>query len=263
MSLIVTVYTSEGIVMASDSRTTQSFKTKGETKSFPLSDNVSKTFVTKWNYGISTCGQASINDLPLSGYIQRFIDSYDFENGETTVEKFSNDLCNYFSALNVPTVLIFHVAGYNHNDNKASSNRVFRCIIEPNKKSNIIEISNNNYGAVWDGQSEVMRRLVKQQFLSPNYRHAKTATIVDDNNQSETISDVFVLSRSETTFIPEASIDFAMMTLQDAVDFARFAIRTTIDTQRFLQMEKTVGGPIDVLIIKPQDNIWVSHKELK
>lgn len=47
MSLIISAYTSEGIVMASYSRTTQSFKIKGETKSYPLSDSANKTFLSK------------------------------------------------------------------------------------------------------------------------------------------------------------------------------------------------------------------------
>jgi len=51
--------------------------------------------------------------------------------------------------------------------------------------------------------------------------------------------------------------------LQDAIDFSIFAIRTTIDTIRFQPRPKTVGGPIDVLVIKPEETIWVQHKALR
>ncbi len=53
------------------------------------------------------------------------------------------------------------------------------------------------------------------------------------------------------------------MTLQDGIDFAVFAIRTTIDTMRFQMCVKTVGGPIDVLVIKPSGAQWISRKELR
>ena len=53
------------------------------------------------------------------------------------------------------------------------------------------------------------------------------------------------------------------MTLQDAVDFGVYAVKTTIDTMRFQQKEKTVGGPIDVLVIQPyQEPLFIQKKEL-
>lgn len=56
---------------------------------------------------------------------------------------------------------------------------------------------------------------------------------------------------------------FQHFTLQDAVDFATYAIRITADAMRFQLREQTVGGPIDVLIIKPQKAFWLRRKELK
>jgi hypothetical protein len=51
--------------------------------------------------------------------------------------------------------------------------------------------------------------------------------------------------------------------LQDAVDFAVFAVRTTIDTMRFLPRLRTVGGHIDVLVIKPDDAKFLKEKQLR
>jgi hypothetical protein len=51
--------------------------------------------------------------------------------------------------------------------------------------------------------------------------------------------------------------------LQDAIDFGVYAVKTTIDTMRFQQKEKTVGGPIDVLVIQPYNEpFFVQKKEL-
>lgn len=52
------------------------------------------------------------------------------------------------------------------------------------------------------------------------------------------------------------------MTLQDAIDFSIYAIRTTIDTMRFQARPKTVGGPIDVLLISPEEAKFIQKKEL-
>lgn len=267
MSLIISIYTSEGIVMASDSRTTQSFKVDDEIKSYPLSDSANKTFLTKWNYGISTCGTASINGLPLPGYIQSFLNTYKFDKNITTVKKFSDDLCDYFMSLELQKDLIFHICGYDLVDEQYLQ-RIFKCVINirektKNKNVSLINETLNEYGFLWDGQAEVMLRLIKQQILSQNIFAAKNAQITLEDGKTLKVDNVYITKQEESTFIPEANIDYNMMNIQDAIDFARFAIRTTIDTQRFLQMEKTVGGPIDVLVIKPQEAVWVSSKEMK
>ena len=62
--------------------------------------------------------------------------------------------------------------------------------------------------------------------------------------------------------MPAYGIPFEMFTLQDAIDFAIYAIKTTADTMRFQLRNKTVGGPIDVLVIKPSEAFWVKRKEL-
>ena len=52
-------------------------------------------------------------------------------------------------------------------------------------------------------------------------------------------------------------------TIQDAIDFAVFAIQTTIDCVKFFPRAKTVGGPIDVLVINRERAFWVNREELK
>lgn len=52
------------------------------------------------------------------------------------------------------------------------------------------------------------------------------------------------------------------MPLQDAIDFSFFVIKTTIDTIRFQARPKTVGGPIDILVLTPDYAKWIQKKEL-
>jgi len=65
-----------------------------------------------------------------------------------------------------------------------------------------------------------------------------------------------------TNTFPHFGIPFKFFTLQDAIDFAVFAVRSTIEAIRLQPRPKTVGGPIDVLVIKPENAFWVQRKEL-
>jgi hypothetical protein len=56
---------------------------------------------------------------------------------------------------------------------------------------------------------------------------------------------------------------FAAMPLQDAVDYAVHLIRTTINTLRFEPRFPSVGGPIDVLVVRPDGMEWVQRKQLR
>jgi hypothetical protein len=54
------------------------------------------------------------------------------------------------------------------------------------------------------------------------------------------------------------------MTIQDAIDFAIYAVRTTIDTMRFQARPKNVGGPVDVLLISPDEPPrWIQRKAFR
>ena len=50
--------------------------------------------------------------------------------------------------------------------------------------------------------------------------------------------------------------------MQDAIDFAIYSVRTTIDTMKFQARAKNVGGPIDVLLLMPEEEKWIQRKEL-
>ncbi len=63
--------------------------------------------------------------------------------------------------------------------------------------------------------------------------------------------------------LPYHQVLWQYFTLQDAIDFAIYAVRSTIDSLRFQPRPKTVGGPIDVLVIKPDEAFWVQKKEIR
>ena len=91
-------------------------------------------------------------------------------------------------------------------------------------------------GATWNGEAEILMRLVNDVGLKQNdgtYKALSTYPIA-----------------------------FNYFTMQDAINFAEYAIDVTIKTMAFQSCIKTVGGPIDILAIKPSGAFWVQHKEL-
>ena len=234
MSFIITVYTNEGIVMASDSRITYNNSrqlpdgTKEKNIGVQITDTAYKTFQCNAKVGLSTCGAASLNGVPIAGYIEDFISLKVSQNDD--VDKVSQELINYFSQFTPIPYANFIVAGYNSSDNKQHVNRVRLA----QKQIKSIDVSSP--GAVWDGEYDILQRLIKNVALkNPD------GTYFDLNGYN---------------------IGFNFFTLQDAIDFAQYAIDSTIKTMFFQDRVKTVGGPIDILAIKPSGAFWIQRKEL-
>jgi hypothetical protein len=256
LTFIITVYVNEGIVMASDSRLTLS-RTLVNTNAFKAqqsevlmdivqSDANFKLFLAPNGVGISTCGDASVNGEPLAGYIEAFMDEAiaqvfnapiegdDVVEG-TEVDKVAEQLLEYFKKLPGPPDTAFHVAGYKTEGTKRVA-QIWRVAVKSGEKTLIN--ANGEKGVLWDGEGDVMYRL-----MQPVYRKDSKGEYVSMDN-------------------PE--IAFTYFTIQDAIDFAVYATRTTVETIRFIATRsKTVGGPIDVLVIKPRDSFWVQHKKLQ
>ena len=234
MSFIITVYTNEGIVMASDSRTTytKTIKNPGglvETQiGVQITDTTNKTFLCPGNIGISTCGESSIGNKPIAGFIEEYIATQMSEND--TVEAVSEGLLLHFGEISPDLDTKFIVAGY---DMKKLKQQVYRILIK-NRKKEVIDTF--NAGATWSGETDTLIKLINPVALK-----------VDNNTYQDLI---------------RYEIGFNYFTLQDAINFAEYAVDVTIKTMFFQNRVKTVGGPIDILVIKPTGAFWVKHKEL-
>lgn len=195
-------------------------------------DTVSKLFCTPGGAGISTCGDAGIGKKPITGFIESFI--RECLPISVPVDVIPGKLIDYFGKMEPVPNVQFHVAGYLVKEG-IPEQQVWWVSV-PVKA---IERRNKpgECGASWSGEVEIVSRLVKRaQLLEP------------DGTVSAILS--------------EAEIPWNFFTLQDAIDFAVFATRATIEAIRFLSRAKTVGGPIDILTIKPDGASWVQHKEL-
>jgi hypothetical protein len=242
MTLVVTTYVPEGIVMASDSR--QSVTIEGKTpegKDFKVetvnSDAVIKThLLEKQGVGVSNHGQDLLNGVPMGSYIKRFIEEeLTSADDATSIPK---KLVEYFRKSFPDADAGFYVAGYKK-EGKASIPYVYHCHVAKNtvERKNTKPDGSVAYRASWSGQTDILTSIVNP------------VTVKDEKGTDKVI-------RAPAPIIWDA------MTLQDAIDFSIYAIRTTIDTMRFQARQKNVGGPIDVLVLTPEEAKWIQRKEL-
>jgi len=237
VSFVITLYVREGVVMASDSRLTLSTKRQEDGKqvtelAVSQSDSTYKTFLTPTSIGISTFGVADVQGVPIAGYIESFIDEH-LSRGEYAVDQVPREMLAYFRSFPAPPDSGFLVAGYKCVENVAQQH-VWEVIIKTKKTTRLNQP--DSYGAVWRGETDIMTRLIQPVIVQHKL----------DTSQS----------------LPNHPIQWGFFTLQDAINYAIYAVKVTIDTMRFHPRAKTVGGPIDVLVIKPNKTFWVRHKAL-
>ena len=245
MSFIVTVNVNEGIVMASDSRISISnFETINDgSDGKPIviketmahyADTAYKTFLMDDRIGISTCGNATINNAPIAGYIENFIR----ENTGRSIKEIPILLREYFRSLESKRNTTFFVAGYDTTDAG-----IEQCIYRINTVSDGDGIDKCDAKIMvprWDGERDIASRLFTDLYIKR----------IDDNGKE---------NYTKHTFHDLASRHW---TLQDAIEFAQFTISATASCMKFQQRAKTVGGPVDILVIKPDKAFWIQRKEL-
>ncbi len=252
MSLIITTYVREGIVLSSDSRLSVDNASKG-INSITQTDSHHKTFVTNNGVGISTCGTAGIKSVPLSGFIESFI-SEDLGDSDDKVEEVVDKLILYFKDLDSTLNTTFHVAGYDEEEVEIQSIDARKNNDKDSKKIKKIKIQKVFFVNI---KNNIKRDVIKNKGAQNTLYHGH-ATVMDKLLNTVNVN---VVGKAPVA-LPFNGIAYNFFTLQDAIDFNRYAIKTTIDTMRFELVYKTVGGPIDVLVIKPNEVKWVSKKEL-
>jgi hypothetical protein len=243
MSFVITVYVPEAIVMASDSR--QAITVTGQTpdgKKLPpvetiASDFTYKTFLLrKQSVGISVYGNTLIGKVQIESNIKRLEEERLGDNDP--IDKVLDKLISYFKEKSPEADTAFHVAGFKK-EKGVSIPHVYACHIGRNERNRVnFDPSTNQvkYGCSWGGQSDVISTILKPyQLLGPD---------------------------NKPIAAPRFPIIYDSMNVQDAIDFAIYAVRTTIDTMKFQARAKNVGGPIDVLLLMPEEKKWVQRKEL-
>lgn len=169
MSIIATVYVSEGIVMAADSRvtgTTTNITNQVTTiDRHTVSDSSQKLFLIGKKIGLSCCGDAEINGKPITEFVREF----DIEccSDFPSVEETAKRLSAFTKIKGNNAFVIYHVSGY---DNGVQE--VYRVYNESVKRMNEM------YGATWDGEGAILSNLVSGKVplnLDLNHMYLKDA----------------------------------------------------------------------------------------
>lgn len=239
MSLLIATYVPEGIILAGDSRLTLSWTDKDaasyneKTYSITATDTNTKVFAIKNKFGLGTFGAADVKGIPISGYINQFIEEK--IEDDTEIDCIPQFLHEFFGDNLGKPATHFYLVGYKL-ENKVSVPHVYLLDIFKGTTQRINLVKEKvQFGANWGGETEVMTRL---------------------------LSEVNIQNGNNTIAIKSALIPFNFFTLQDAIDFSKYAVRTTIETFKFQQRIKTVGGPVDIIAVTPDKLYWIKKKEL-
>ena len=235
MSFLIAVYVNEGIVLASDRRTTYTTTVKSENQTISnfiyTCDSADKTFICPNGAGLSRCGDSSLLEKPLNGYIQNMI--REKIGPQCKVSDMPQIIMDYFNGFSSVPNVHFIVAGYETVD-FVQRQLVYKLNV---KDKSISKIPTEYQGATWDGETHTLTRLIMN-----------TAVRLSDGTYSP---------------LPYEEILWKYFTLQDAVDFVRYAVETTSQTMRFKNVRNTVGGKVDILVITPEETRWLQKETLK
>jgi hypothetical protein len=229
MTLLVCVYVPNGIILAGDSRTTltktneisdATGKKMAETEKIVLSDTMYKVI------------KLSKVEVGIACYDSAYIDNNPIEfhirsfeesevNKDDDVEKIVKKLKKYFEG-NFPGIPVgFFIAGFTKVDAKSIPHVfLYHTTKEINPKRANINQGKVVFGILRGGDTLIVDRLIDPKFLPA----------------------------------------FQAMTIQDAIDYAIYLIGTTIDTLKFEPRYTSVGGPIDVLLIEPENIKFIQRK---
>ncbi len=253
MTVAIGVAVSEGIVIAGDSRSTY-----GNPKGWPkvATDYTQKVYKIATRVGAATFGWGMLSGKNINSCVESFKRTIKSDENITEVlPKFVDyfeDLYNKHIAdgydqpvANGVIAFGFLIGGYD----ETGEGKLFRCYF-PGKQI-LPCCSTVTPGASWEGQTDIIIRLIK------GYDTRIYNTISIPQNIGEEFQKL------------EYIIYFVRMNLQDAIDFAIFLVRTTIEMQRFSDGIilnpgdlQGVGGSIDVALITDEGLSWIQKKEL-
>lgn len=141
-------------------------------------------------------------------------------------------------------------------------NHVYKITIpDPKEKNGItLKLTADQCGATWIGQTDVLVRIIRG--WSPEIKHIRAIEEMPDKREEELM---------QAIDDQEYLINWATMTIQDAVEFATLAIKTTESIQKITDgtwqkpgSSPGVGGPIDIAVITPKKGfVWVEKKKIK
>jgi len=260
MSLVIAIKSPEGLVLAADS--CLSLEINNNNQKFMTSfNNATKlfSFSAPHNHiGVLVYGLALIKGRTAQSYIPE-LELYFGPERLQNVKDYADKISDFFSIIwdkNMPLdyngpEIMFLVAGFNENE---AHGRIFNFAIPFHSSPKEKQDSPNAFGITWGGDVGIINRLLMgYDFVLINEVNALNITdeakrnLVDNLNKKAKIN-----------------LPFDIYSLQDCVDLSRFLIETTIKVKKFSLLPQNVDYPIDVAIIRRNENlVFINKKEVK
>ena len=265
MTIVVAVVTTDGLVLASDSATTQQLSVSGgppQTSSIWNSANKIVNLRKHWPVGAMTFGRATIEQQSIATHCKDLrailegtvadktisvLDESSFE-----IKDAAQAVHDYFRVLydrDPGDVLGFLVGGF------SASNpfpEMWQVLIGENGQGSVdCVLPAGQAGIFHQGMTDAITRLVDGAGQGLGDALAKGGV---DKAQAEPVADAI---RNELS-VPWA---WSGMPLGETIDLARFLVDTTINFVRFTPGDASVGGPIEIAALTRHEGFrWVQRK---
>ena len=261
MSLGIVIKSPEGIVLAAESRVTLTVNgPDGKPSHMVNFDNATKLFSFKAPHnhiGVVTYGQAAIGQRTAHSFVPEFESTLPDER--QTVAEMAQRISDFYMeqwTASMPADykgpnMTFIVAGFNEQE---PYGRVFLLDL-PNRTDPIEQqAAISDFGITWGGQREIVDRLI--QGFDQRVVQIVTQSLNLSPQQQRELSTLLTKNL-------QLPIPLNVMALQDCINLAKLFIRTTIETQELTIGVRGCGGPVEVAIIKRQEELkYIKHKSV-
>lgn len=259
MTIVVSVLTPDGIVLAADSRQI----VQSATGQWRIdSDHTCKIFRLNLHVGVAILGQGAFysdrvtSPLSIRSIIHRAAKELPQDCSVKIAASVLHSKASHALQIHQSTLVIekgglaFYVGGYNSQD--AESGELYRCEI-PGDIS--LERTIEDAGLVWGGQREIVDRLILGY-------DPRLCQILPDKSCKEILNKLRLKA--------QLLINFQTMPLQDAVDLANLLVHGTVEMQRLSDgivgmpgYFSGCGGPVDIAVITPYEGFqWLKQKPM-
>lgn len=174
-------------------------------------DNTYKTILMDGRIGISHCRNAKIKGKKIEAILEDFMTLYK----GSSITEIPALLKNYFLAIYKDINVAFFVAGFEN-----YTPFIYRIYTQGNIE--VCDVSSPQ--AFWEGERDAASRL-----FSPN---------------------IYFKENSRYKKHSHYPLRFNEFSIQDGIDFSTFLIETAGKTLTFQYSNHTIGGPIDILVLK-------------
>jgi hypothetical protein len=184
------------------------------------SDHANKTYLMDERIGISTCRNATVNGEVIEEHLKKFEMIYK----NRALSRIPRLLQEYFLQLNNNCDIGFFVCGYEN-----GHPHVYRVFTQ----GGIEKCPTPGPVSYWEGERDVPSRLFSTVFVRNGYG-----------------------------YIPhgEYQLKINEFSILDGVEYAKFIINTAKGAMKFQYTNQTIGGAIDVLVLKQNGSFWYEKK---